>query len=258
MEKSRLRGPFRVVRVLSPLVTAAWLCVAGSAGADDAPLPTSEADGTPPPAEEARSRNFELLYVSADLGGSYVDLQSFSSTQLALVHSHSAGPMVGLGAGLRLVFLTLGARVRLNQLSTFSLWEVNGEIGFHLPLGRVDPYLAAHAGYAFVGTLSNATFETPGVSATTTTSSDVTVHGWDAGMSVGFDYYVTPAFSLGLDGSGSALFLKRPPVPLPADVSLLPAAQQQALRASPLYTTSGDSAGFGASVSLHAGLHLGL
>jgi hypothetical protein len=205
---------------------------------------------------EDSGRNFEIFYVNAEVGGSYINMESFSSSSLQLAKSSSGGPMFGLGGGLRLLIFTVGARARLHQLSAFSLWDLNGELGLHIPIKKVDLYLGLHGGYTFVGTLGDATIASPNPNVASP-AGDTSIHGFDAGLSLGFDYYLSSLFSLGVDGTGDFLFLKRPPVALPASVALLTQAQRDVITKDPLYAKSGDSVGFGISVSLHAGLHFG-
>jgi hypothetical protein len=196
-------------------------------------------------------RNFELFYVNADVGLSYISLDSFNASNLALQKTNSIGPAFGLGAGVRLLILTAGVRMKLNQLSAFSLWQVNGEVAFHFTESKFDPYIGVHGGYAFVGTLQSSSLD----SATSSSAGDVSVHGFDAGLDLGFDYYLSSLFSIGASGMGEALFLQRPPVPIPAG---LPQAQVDAIKNQPLYANSGNSAGFGAAGFLRLGLHLGI
>ena len=193
-------------------------------------------------------RVLEIVWANAEAGFGYVNMQSLNSSNFQIQNSSSSGGMFGVGAGVRLLVFTLGARVRLNELSAFNLWETNGEIGLHIPIKKWDPYLSLHGGYTFVGTLSSSALNASLSSA----ASDISVHGADAGISLGVDYYFIPFLSVGLDVTGEALFLSRPPVAsLPAGVSAaLPMTEQNALKAS------GDAAGVGASGSLHLGLHI--
>jgi hypothetical protein len=115
-----------------------------------------------------------------------------------------------------------------------------------VPIGRLDPYFALYGGYAFTGALS------------TGLADQATVHGFDAGLSVGGDYYFASLLSFGIDVSGGALFLQRPPVALPAGFDILPPAAQQMIKDNPLYANSGNSAGLQVAGSLHLALHLGL
>jgi hypothetical protein len=193
-------------------------------------------------------RVLELVWANAEAGFGYVNLQSLNNKNLEIQNSASSGGMFGVGAGIRLAIFTLGVRARLNELSSFNLWETNGEFGFHIPIKKWDPYLSLHGGYTFVGTLDSSALS----SAASSAASDFSVHGADAGLSLGVDYYFIPFVSLGLDLSAEALFLSRPAlVTLPAAATNnLSAADQAALKAS------GDAAGIGASGSLHLGLHI--
>ena len=197
-------------------------------------------------------RGNEIFYVNGEAGGSYINMKQFSESQLAIVNSAAGGPMFGLGAGIRLLVFTLGVRARLHQLSNFNLWQLDGEFGFHIPIKMWDPYINLHGGYDFVGTLDSSALDP----STSGSSGNVSVHGFNAGLSLGADYYVTPLVSIGLDLTGDALFLQRPPVPLPQNIGVLPSAQQTQIRNDPLYANSGDSVGFGLSGSLHLGVHL--
>jgi hypothetical protein len=90
-----------------------------------------------------------------------------------------------VGGGFRFLTWTLGARARLVPISSSTLWHVDGEAGFHLPLGAWDPYVSLNGGYVtFAG-----------------------VNGGEIGGAIGDDYYFTALLSLGLEVSGDALFL---------------------------------------------------
>ena len=210
--------------------------------------PTPGPPGSPPEAakldkEEKKDskRGLEWVYLNADAGFSYIDMTGLSNSSLAVQQTSSAGPMFGLGAGIRLFILTLGARANMNMLSSFNLWQLDAELGIHIPIGHWDPYFGLHGGYCFVGSLDNGVSGSPSLSIT----------GADAGAQLGVDYYFNHFVSLGLDLSGNLLFLHRPPTALPTGVaSQLPANDQA------LYSQTGDSVGFGVAPSLHVGLHL--
>jgi hypothetical protein len=192
----------------------------------------------------------EWVWLNADVGFSSIDFKSFSESQLALTDTSKSGLMYGFGAGLRLLFLTIGARVRNH--TAFNLWQINGEIGLHLfRVLRIDPYLAFRGGYDTVGTLS----QSVNSAAAPSTQTDATVHGWNLGGALGLDFYFTSLFSIGAEAAGDFLFLKRPPATLPSSVSTLPQAQQDAIKSQPLYQQSGSSVGFGYGLSAHVGIH---
>jgi hypothetical protein len=139
-----------------------------------------------------------------------------------------------------------------------NLWQIDGEVGFHGRIGRVDPYLAVRFGYDTVGTLG----QSLQVVGSAVTPPEVSVHGWNGGLALGFDYYLAHAFSLGLEGAGDVVYLQRPAATPPA----LTSAQQAAINSNPTakadyqqlqdaYKASASSVGFGAAFTVHAGVH---
>lgn len=202
---------------------------------------------------EDSKRNFELFWVDAHLGGSYINMAQLSDSDLRVEKASSLGPAFSLGAGLRFVVLTLGARARYNALAAFNMWQLNGEVGLKLPISTVDLLFGLHGGYSFVGSLGQAAVATN--TNTPDASDSVKIRGFNAGLDVAVDYYVSPMFSVGVGGIADFLFLNRPPVDKPAGLT---AEQQAAIDADPLYQKSGTSAGFQAGLFLRLGLHFGL
>lgn len=242
-------------------VTMATVLASGIAHAQDlAPPPPLPSEPAPAPSEEGDTRrmleeserkdserNFELFWARAEVGGSYLDMQQFSSSTFQLENAKGTGVMFGAALGARLLMFTLGPRFRYHSVGDFQFGQLNGELGFHFSFGRFDPFLSLHGGYSFVasGNLAQA-------------ASDVSVRGFNAGLSAGLDYYLTPAFSLGGAFTAEGLFLKRPPLALPPQFNQLPPTEQARIRSDPLYANSGSAAGFGAAITLNAGLHLGI
>ena len=273
-------------RFLAPLATTALLLATSAARAQDAtppppapglapppPMdpnapgsPTADPNAAPPGDPTAQKldeaerqdsgRNFELFWIDSYLGGSYIDMRQFSASTLALEKASSAGPMVAFGMGLRFVILVLGVRVKYNALSAFNMWQLNGEIGFKIPISKADLLLGLHGGYSFVGNLGQGTVATNN-GGTPTDTDAVKIRGFNAGLDLGFDYYITPLFSLGAGAFVDFLFLNRPPLTPPAAAGLTP--EQQALIAKdPLYQSSGTSAGLQFGGGLRLGVHFGL
>jgi hypothetical protein len=202
---------------------------------------------------EDSKRKFELIWLDAHLGGSYINMAQLSDSDLRVEKASSVGPAFSLGAGVRFVVLTLGARARYNALAAFNMWQLNGEVGLKLPISSVDLLFGLHGGYSFVGSLGEAGAATNG--ATPDASDSVKIRGFNAGLDVAVDYYVSPTFSVGVGGIADFLFLNRPPVDKPAGLT---PDQQKAIDADPLYQKSGTSAGFQAGLFLRLGLHFGL
>jgi hypothetical protein len=205
--------------------------------------------------QEDSGRNFELIYINGDVALSYINMESFNTDKLALQKTSSLGPMFSLGAGVRFLIFTAGVRAKLHQLSSFNLWQLNAEAAFHLTETKFDPYLGAHVGYSFVGTLKSSSVDLGNATNAPDPSGDVSVRGVNAGLDLGFDYYLSSLFSIGFAATGEALFLKRPPVPIPSNV---PPAVADQLKNETLYKDSGSSAGLGVFGGLRLGLHIGL
>ena len=217
------------------------------------PPPMSASYQTQYPAQSDQSQDsglgLEWVYFNADVGAAYTNMQSFSESNLGLKSTSSGGAALGLAAGVRLLFFSLGVRARDLLLSDYNLWELNAEAAFHVRVWRIDPYFGVRGGYAFTGSLGSGA-----VAATSGKTPDVDVHGWNVGPMVGLDIYFTSLVSIGFDLNAEVLFLQRPPAPLPAgvtqaDVDKLPAQQQE------LYKLSGSSIGFGGVGTAHLGIH---
>jgi hypothetical protein len=237
----------------SPLVVLATIagCMAQAAPAmaQDSPPPASESNAQ----DESKDSGLglEWVWLNADVGVSYIGLDSLNSNNFQIQNTKSVGPAFGAGVGVRLLFLTVGVRARDVPLSALNLWELDGEIAMHTRIDRLDPYIGVRGGYAFDGSLSSGAVQAvqgqspPGFS----------VHGWNVGPMLGCDYYFSHYFSLGLDLSAEFLFLQRDKPPLPANFNSLPAPVQMAYTNSPVYQASGTSVGFGGAAAAHLGVH---
>lgn len=199
-------------------------------------------------------RKFELVWFDAQAGASYIDMRQFSASSLQLEKASSAGPMISLGAGLRLLVFVVGVRARYNALSAFNMWQLNGEAGFKIPIGKVDLLLGGHGGYSFVGSLGDGTVAAQ-TGGTPTNTDAVKIRGFNAGLDFALDYYVTDTFSIGGGFFADFLFLNRPPVAKPAGLT---AQESAALDSQPLYKESGTSAGLELGGALRLAVHFGL
>ena len=213
--------------------------VSTSAHAAQALPPSSSAEATPTESEKTpeKSANHltELLYVNGEVGAEYVGLQSLHLTRELVpstTNTTDVGPVVGIGAGFRLVFLTLGPRFRYGQFRDWDLWTLNGELSFRAPLGALEPYLLFSAGFAKLGHFEN---------------NAVRVTGYDIRLGAGFDYYFGHHFSIGASASGEVLGLARPGVDLNESTGSL---------SDDLLQYDGSSVGAALTGSALVGLHL--
>jgi hypothetical protein len=165
---------------------------------------TPPSSDEPPNTTRERSANHisEVVYLVPELGVEYVGLESLHLTRELFpsrVHTADVGPMVGVGAGVRLLFLTLGPRFRFGHFRDWDLWTLDAEVGFKAPLGAVEPFIGLGAGYAKVGSLQDA---------------GVRVQGYDVRLNVGLDYYFNKTFSVGGAATAELLGMTRPGVDL--------------------------------------------
>jgi hypothetical protein len=206
--------------------------------------------------QQDSGRNFELFWLDGSVGGSYINMSQFSSESLKIEKSSAGGPAFSVGGGVRFVVLVLGARLRHNALSSFNMWQINAEAGFKLPVKSFDVLFGVHGGYSFAGRLGDAGLAT---STNTPAATDaVSIRGYNAGVDVAFDYYITPLFSVGAGILGDFLFLNRPQADKPAAFANLTPDQQAAINNDALYQKSGSSVGLQLAGGLRLGLHFGL
>lgn len=199
-------------------------------------------------------RGFELLWARAEAGLSYMNLSSFSAENLGLKQEGNTGALLGIGAGLRLYILSVGVRFRHHQMKV-NTEQLNLVVGLHVPISQVDLQLDVHGGYMFVGKLSGAALDLSTTAPAADPSSGVNARGLNAGLGFAVDYYIIPQVSVGAGFGADFLYLKRPPVEIPADT---PEPLRTQLANDPLYQRSGESAGFGFNGGLRLGVHLDL
>jgi hypothetical protein len=177
-----------------------------------APPPAVEAPPPPgaetPAATEAKleradredsGRGLEFVWLNAEAGVTHVGLATFHDNHLLDpndVRPKETGFVAGAGAGVKLIFLTLGARFRYAPMPDYKLWSLGLEGGVHFPLGSFEPYATLDVGYVSLGSF-------PGF------SSIIKVNGFDARLAAGADYYLTNLFSIGVNVSADLLLLQR-------------------------------------------------
>lgn len=188
-------------------------------------------------------RGLEFLYINGEAGVTHLGLQTFKANNLldaGVVSTTQTGPTFGAGIGVRLVFITLGARFRLSSFSQYQVWTLGGELGLRIPLGMVEPYFTLGAGFASLGSFDKN--DLGGAQ-----SSGVSVKGYDIRAGFGVDVYLTPVFSIGGNLSGDVLGLTRPGVS--------PSSLTTPTTTGDVYRADGSSLGLGGTLTAVAGLH---
>jgi hypothetical protein len=215
----------------------------GPSGGGARPLkataPSAKIEPSESPHYEGDPRH-QVGWLDASIGPGYSTMASLNSDNLSVQNTSGGGVVVGFGAGLRLSFLSVGARARLVALDNASVWEINGETAFHVQIDTADLYLGLRGGYA-VGSIPNG--------GANGGSGDV--DGFNVGSMIGFDSFITNFLAWGIELNPELLDVSRPPLPLPAGLSpsdLTPAQQS-------LYQESGLNIGLVFIASVHLGLH---
>jgi hypothetical protein len=197
--------------------------------------------------QEDSGRGLEFFYVNVEGGVQHLGLQTLHANNLtdaAVAASTQTGPMFGAGLGVRLLFITIGPRFRLAHFGDFDIWTLGGEVGFHFPLGNFEPYFDVGAGYASLGSFNGKNIANDAVS----------VHGYDIRGGGGFDYYLTPVFSVGANVSVDLVGLTRPGVN-PQAINPTLTASPQGSSGTVNYAADGSSLGMGVSGTAVLGLH---
>ena len=183
--------------------------------------------------KEDAGRGLEFVWLGGEVGVMHLGLGAFKNDAIVdplAVNTKQTGLVAGAGAGVRLVFLTFGARFRYAPLPDAKLWTLGAEAGIHAPFGALEPYGTLGLGYVSVGSLAG--------------NGSVTLRGFDARLGGGLDYYFTNMFSLGANVGVELMLLSREAQSCAAGTP-----------ASVAYCTDGSSVGGAVTASAVAGLH---
>jgi hypothetical protein len=162
--------------------------------------------------QEDSGRGLEFVYFNVEGGFEFVSLDAITKSG-ALVpagtDTSAIGPLVGVASGVRLLYFTLGPRFRYAHTTAWDLWTLNLDVGWRVPLGKLEPHGELGVGYAKLGhSADGAVGADRGVS----------VGGFDFRLGGGFDYYATNVLSVGAVLDIELLRLARSSVtPLPGD-----------------------------------------
>ena len=202
---------------------------------------------------EDSGRGLEFFWLNGEVGFTHLGLQTFKANDLVdagVTKTNDSGLTYGGGLGLRLVFITLGGRFRLANLSEYQLWTLNAELGIRIPLGDLEPYFTFGGGYASMGSFGS------GNLGSGLNSSDVDITGYNIRGGFGIDYYVTPVFSIGANLTGEMMGLTRPGVdPSKIQGSASGGTGSAAEAESSVYAADGSSIGAAVTIAGVVGLH---
>ncbi len=188
---------------------------------------------------EDSGRGLEFVWLNAEAGVTHIGLATFHNDHLVDpndVKMKETGFVAGAGAGVKLIFLTVGARFRYAPMPDYKLWSLGLEGGVHFPLGSFEPYATLDAGYVSLGSFPGA-------------GSGAKVNGFDARLAAGADYYLTSLFSIGVNVSADLLLLQRSTHGCTMGLSASDA------NTAGFYCSGGSSTGGAVSATAVGGLH---
>lgn len=193
-----------------------------------------------------------LTWVWAEVGGGFehVGLQTFNVDEQAFsagfIETSASGAVIDGGLGVRLLFLTLGARARMGFFSPWQLGRIGGEVGLRIPIGRVEPRFDAGFGYAAL----------TGVSATTGNAIDTNINGFYGRLGAGIDVFPVNWLSVGGGVSWELLGLTRPGLSV-SDIAGLEDTAEDDPEAAGAVALSAEGSGYGSSLAITArvGVH---
>jgi hypothetical protein len=195
-----------------------------------------EAPVAPAPAQPKKGPDF--LFFEAETGAQWVGLETLSVKRDVVptaARTQDVGAFVGAGAGLKLVFLSVGPHFRVGHFQDWDLWTLDLDLGFHAPLGAFEPFLRLGGGYARLERAFDRLQE----------SRNLHAHGYHLALALGADYFVTPMLTLGGKLSGDMLALQRAGVDLNSQDGLV----------NDYLKYDGAAAGLGLTGALTLGLH---
>lgn len=158
-------------------------------------------DDQDPEEDEDDEDSWGVFYLQALGGYSFANVVQFSQENFVpeATELSGSGLFGGVGAGFRIYWITLGAQATLASYFGFELGTVGLDIGLHLPVPVVQPYLRVGIGYAWMG---DADYTDPMLSRT-----DVYGYAIDAGL--GLDIKLARFLSLGAGFDAAFLNMTR-------------------------------------------------
>lgn len=214
----------------------------------------------PPSEEQSQKRSSygdEWVWIEGDVGYQRVDLTTFSADPDALtaqlLSRHANGIATRVGLGVRLWFITLGARLGVANLfgpsprgggQRWQLWTFDAELGARVPLGRAEPHVTLAGGYATLGGIDEAV---------TGIGDGLNIDGANARLGIGCDVYLASWLTIGIDVTGGLLFLARTGKPLR---DLIEAKRVDTLDEAKARLLEADGSAIGTSLAVTARLGL--
>ncbi len=214
MKAERQRHERRAPRLGAPLMMIGMTISGAAVAAPSQGDATASVREAPSSEQSKDAKGPDLLFLETETGVSYVGLQTLNVERDVIpttTRSEDVGGVFGLMGGLKLLFLSVGPHARFGRFQDWDLWTLNLDVGFHAPLGVVEPYLRLGGGYA---RLSRAFDKVRN-------GGNLRSDGYNLSLALGADYFVTRYFTIGGRVSGELIGLHRAGVNLDSQDGLV-------------------------------------
>jgi hypothetical protein len=191
------------------------------------------------PSAKEHAKGPDVLFLETETGAAYVGLQTLHVKRDVVptsTRNEDVGGMFGVMGGVKLVFLSIGPHARFGRFRDWDLWTVDLDVGFHAPLGPVEPFLRLGGGYV---RLSRAFDKVKN-------GGSLHSDGYNISLALGADYFVTNYLTVGGRFSGELIGLHRSGVNLDTQEGLV----------NDYLKYDGAALGLALSGTLALGLHL--
>jgi hypothetical protein len=141
--------------------------------------------------DQDSGRGLEFVYFQLDGGLQFASLTALHQSGSLLADSSKSsavGPLFGVATGMRLLYFTVGPSFRFTHTGDWDLWTLNLDFGWHVPLGKLEPYGMIGAGYAKLGHAADSLLGA---------ERGVSIAGFNVRLGGGVDYYISNVFSVG-------------------------------------------------------------
>ena len=112
---------------------------------------TAPSKETPSSEEHVRdAKGPDVLFLETETGIAYVGLQTLHVKRDVVPTStrdEDVGGFFGLMAGMKLLFLSVGPHARFGRFRDWDTWSLDLDVGFHAPVGPLEPFLRLGGGY---------------------------------------------------------------------------------------------------------------
>jgi hypothetical protein len=236
----RRRNEWRARSLGAPFFLVSMTVTSAAVATPTEGAATAPSRETPSSEEHFReAKGPDVLFLETETGIAYVGLQTLHVKRDVVPTStrdEDFGGFFGLMGGMKLLFLSVGPHARFGRFRDWDTWSLDLDVGFHAPVGPLEPFLRLGGGYT---RLSRAFDKVP-------SGGSIHSDGYDISLTFGADYFLTHYLAIGGRFGGELIGLRRAGVNLDKQDGLV----------NDYLKYDGAALGFALNGALALGLHL--